>query len=215
MIEKYSLTVRVLHWIHSGAFIILFLSGMIIFLPGLAALAEHGWIHTLHRVGAGIFVIIPIIYFIIHPKRALNGIKLAFTWNRNDIGWLKALPGYYFKGDGSKIPPQGFLNSGQKLWWLLVLVAGVAFIVTGLIMWFFKDIASVALLQWMVLLHDVAFVVSGAMFFLHVYMSFHPLMGPLRTGAWSSMITRGKVSMEYAKSHHGKWIDELSKGKEA
>jgi len=32
-------------------------------------------------------------------------------------------------------------------------------------------------------------------------------MRPLRTGAWSSM-ARGKVSAEYAKSHHAKWYEE-------
>ena len=209
MIEKYSLTVRVLHWIHSGAFIILFLSGMIIFLPGLAALAEHGWIHTLHRVGAGIFVIIPIIYFIIHPKRALSGIKMAFTWNRDDIGWLKALPGYYFKGDGSKIPPQGFLNSGQKLWWLLVLVAGVSFVVTGLIMWFAKTTASPVVLNRAIIIHDIAFIVSGTMFLIHVY---NGVIHPSFNEAWSA-ITGGKVSEEYARKHHAKWYSETLKAK--
>ena len=61
MIEKYSRAVRILHWVHSGAFVILFLTGMIFYIPGLASLAVHGWIHTLHRIGAGVFVVIPII----------------------------------------------------------------------------------------------------------------------------------------------------------
>jgi formate dehydrogenase subunit gamma len=56
----------------------------------------------------------------------------------------------------------------------------------------------------MVFLHDVAFIATGAMFFLHVYLSvIHPLM----RGAWSSM-ARGKVSTEYARSHHAKWYEE-------
>jgi formate dehydrogenase subunit gamma len=48
------------------------------------------------------------------------------------------------------------------------------------------------------------------MFFLHVYLAvFHPLMNE----AWGSM-TNGKISVGYAKAHHGKWYEEITKGKE-
>ena len=56
-------------------------------------------------------------------------------------------------------------------------------------------------------------IVTGCMLFVHVYLAaFHPVMGPRKSGAWSSML-RGKVSAEYAKSHHGKWYDEEFGGK--
>jgi formate dehydrogenase subunit gamma len=210
MIEKYSRAVRILHWVHSGAFVILFLTGMIFYIPGLASLAVHGWIHTLHRIGAGVFVVIPIIYCIIHPKTALNGIKLAFTWNRDDIRWLEALPGYYFKGDDRRMPAQGFLNSGQKLWWLLVLAAGAAFVVTGPIMWFAKTSASTVLLNRAILIHDISFIVTGTMFLVHIYNGvFHPSFNE----AWSA-ITGGKISEEYARKHHAKWYNESLKAKQ-
>ena len=72
--------------------------------------------------------------------------------------------------------------------------------------------APVALLQWMVLLHDIAFIVTGAMLFVHIYLGvIHPLM----TESWGA-IWGGKISAEYAKLHHRKWYDEVSKkGKEA
>jgi len=82
-------------------------------------------------------------------------------------------------------------------------------------MWFSKTTAPAALLLWMVFVHDIAFIAAGAMLFVHVYLSVaHPLMRPLRSGPWNSMITRGKVSVEYAKSHHAKWYEEVSKGAE-
>ena len=78
-------------------------------------------------------------------------------------------------------------------------------------MYAFKTVAPPALLQWMVFIHDVAFIATGLMFFVHIYMSVvHPIVRPLATGAWNSM-ARGKVSVEYAKSHHGKWYEEISK----
>ena len=101
------------------------------------------------------------------------------------------------------------MNSGQKLWWLIVIVFGIIFAITGLILWAFKTIAPAGLLQWTVFVHDVAFIVSGCMLFVHIFLS---VLHPLMTEAWASM-ARGKVSAEYAKSHHGKWYQEISKGK--
>jgi len=209
-VEKYRKPIRILHWIHSGAFVLLFLTGLIIFIPGLGFLAEDSWTRVIHRVGAAIFVIIPLIYLVINPKSVGQGLKKAFTWGNGDMGWLKAAPRYYFLGDEKEMPPQGEMNTGQKLWWFLTLVFGVIFVITGAVMWFAKLSAPAAVLQWMVFVHDVAFIVTGAMLLLHIYLGvFHPMM----TEAWNSM-TGGKISTEYAKKHHAKWYAEISKGKE-
>jgi len=62
----------------------------------------------------------------------------------------------------------------------------------------------------MVFIHDVAFITTGTMFFVHVYLSvFHPMMAE----AWDSM-AKGRVSAEYARKHHGKWYEELAREKE-
>lgn len=209
-VEKYRKPIRVLHWIHSGAFVLLFLTGLVLFIPGLGFMAEDGWTRLIHRIAAAIFVIAPIIYVILSPKAAVRGLKKAFTWSSEDIGWLKAAPRYYFLSDEGGMPPQGEMNTGQKLWWFLVLVFGVIFVITGAIMWFAKASAAPALLQWMVFIHDVAFIVTGCMFLLHIYLG---VLHPMMTEAWNAM-ARGKISAEYAKSHHAKWYAEVSKGKE-
>ena len=91
-----------------------------------------------------------------------------------------------------------------------MIVFGIIFVITGAIMWFAKASAAPALLQWMAFVHDVAFIVTGCMFFVHIYTGvFHPLM----TDSWNA-ITRGKVSTEYAKTHHGKWYEEITSGRE-
>jgi formate dehydrogenase subunit gamma len=208
-VEKYRKPIRILHWIHSGAFVLLFLTGLILFIPGLAFLAEDSWTRVIHRIGAAIFVIMPIIYLIINPKSVGRGFKQAFTWSSEDMGWLKAAPRYYFLGDERDMPPQGAMNTGQKMWWFMVIVFGILFVITGAIMWFAKASAPPAALQWMAFIHDVSFIATGCMFFLHIYLGvFHPAM----TEAWKSM-TGGKISTEYAKAHHGKWYAEVSKGK--
>ena len=209
-VERYRKPTRILHWVHLCAFIALFLTGLILFIPGLGILAQDSWTRVIHRVAAVVFVIAPLIYMLLNWTATWKGIKDAFTWGSDDIGWLQAAPRYYFLSDEKAMPPQPHMNTGQKMWWFMVIVFGLVFVITGLIMWVFGPV------QWMVFIHDVAFITTGCMLFVHIYLSaIHPLMRPLRTGAWSSMMTRGKVSAEYAKSHHGKWYEGIAKTKEA
>ena len=211
-VEKYRKPTRVLHWVHASAFVLLFLTGLALFIPQLAFLAQDSWTRLIHRIAAAIFIIAPLIYIPMNWKTTGKGIKEAFTWGSADLGWLQAAPRFYFLNDEKGMPPQGHMNTGQKMWWFMVIVFGIVFVITGLIMWFFKATAPVALLQWMVLLHDIAFIVTGAMLFVHIYLGvIHPLM----TESWGA-IWGGKISAEYAKLHHRKWYDEVSKkGKEA
>ena len=213
-VERYRKPTRILHWVHAGAFVALFLTGLILFIPQLGFLAEDSWTRLIHRIAAVVFIVAPLIYIPMNWKATLRGIKDAFTWGVEDIGWLQAAPRYYMLCDEEAMPPQGHMNTGQKMWWFMAIVFGVIFVLTGLIMWFAKGAAPAALLQWMVFLHDVAFIATGLMFFVHIYMSVvHPLVRPLRTGAWNSM-ARGKVSVDYARSHHAKWYEEVTKAKE-
>jgi len=212
-VERYRKPTRILHWIHASAFTLLFLTGLVLFIPQLGFLAQDSWTRLIHRIAAAVFIVAPLIYIPLNWKSTWKGVKEAFSWGTDDVGWLIAAPRYYFLADEEAMPPQEHMNTGQKMWWLLVIVFSGVFVVTGLIMWAFKTVAPAVLLEWMVLLHDIAFIATGAMFFVHIYLSvIHPLMRPLRTGAWSSM-ARGKVSADYARSHHAKWYNRIS-GKE-
>lgn len=208
VVEKYRKPIRVLHWIHAGAFLLLFLTGLVLFIPGLSFLAEDGWTRVIHRISAVVFVVAPLLYTILDPASVVRGIKQAFSWGKEDIGWLRAAPRYYFTGADKDMPPQDSMNTGQKAWWFMALVFGVLFVITGAIMWFAKETASPSVLQWMVLIHDVSFIATGTMFFLHLYLAlFHPRMGE----SWNAMAS-GKISVDYAKMHHGKWYNRIAKG---
>lgn len=214
-VERYRKPTRILHWVHAGAFTVLFFTGLILFIPAIAPLAAGSWTRLIHRMAAVIFVVAPAIYIPLNWKATLRGIKDAFTWGVDDLSWLQAAPRYYFLADEEGMPPQEFMNTGQKMWWAMVLIFGGLFFISGFIMWVLKTVAPAGLLQWMVFVHDVAFIATASMFFVHIYLSvIHPSMRPLRTGAWSSM-ARGKVSAEYARTHHSKWYDRISKTKEA
>ncbi len=206
-IEKYSIAARILHWTHTTAFVLLFLTGLVLFIPGLGFLAESGITRIIHRVGAAVFVIIPLFFLVFRWKATWRGIGEAFTWGRSDVGWLKAALRFYFLNDESTMPPQGSMNSGQKLWALVAIVAGIVFVITGGILWFGAATASAGTLQWMILLHDIAFIIAGIFLLVHIYLA---ILHPLMTEAWSAM-AGGKISAEYAKKHHGKWYEGISK----
>lgn len=206
-VEKYSKPARIMHHVHTVAFVLLFLTGLILFIPQLGFLAQGSWTRLIHRIAAAVFVIAPIIYVPMNFKATIQSIKDVLTWGKEDIGWVKAAPRYYFFNDEKGMPPQGHMNTGQKMWGFLVLACGAVFVITGIIMWFFKAIAPTPVLLWTVFVHDVVFIVAGVMLFVHIYLGvIHPLM----TEAWKA-IWKGKVSAEYAESHHGKWYEEVSK----
>lgn len=211
-VERYRRPTRILHWVHTSAFILLFFTGLILFLPSpVPLLAVGSWTRLIHRIAAVVFIVAPAIYVPMNWKSTLDGVKKAFSWGLDDIKWAQAAPRYYFLGDEASMPPQPHMNSGQKLWWLMVIVFGTLFVVTGIIMWALNTIVPAGVIEWSILVHDVSFIATGAMFFVHIYLS---VLHPLMVGAWGSM-ARGRVPAQYAKSHHGKWYDEISGGKEA
>jgi len=209
-IVRYRRATRILHWVHTGAFTVLLLTGIILFRPPIEALRETIWIRVIHRIAATVFIIAPLWYLVTNWSAALTGIKRAFTWGKDDVVWWRAMPRFYIMGKKEAIPPQGFLNSGQKLWWLMTIFLGVIFSVTGIIMGFFKTTASPDLLKWSIFFHDLAFVTGGVMVLVHLYLAvFHPFMPE----AWQAM-AGGKVSIDYARESHRKWYEEITRGGE-
>jgi formate dehydrogenase subunit gamma len=210
-VVRYRKPARILHWICTAAFIILFITGIARFVSSQGQVASDGWLYILHLAAGVIFIAAPVIYFLANRKASLKGIKYALAWGKEDMDWTKAAPQYYFLCDERGMPPQGYLNTLQKVWLLLVIVFGSILAVSGVIMWALELLASVEFLELMLFAHDIAFIAIGTMFLVHVYISvLHPMSGPMGTGAWSA-VTRGKVSVEYARLHHEKWYQEESR----
>jgi formate dehydrogenase subunit gamma len=210
VVERFRKPTIWFHWIHTAAFIILLVTGAILFLPGIGAPAAGGITRSIHRVAAVIFVAAPVIYFVFNPRMSLHFIKETLTWGMSDFAWLKAAPLYYFGGPEEKMPPQPHINTGQKMWQVVVLGTGVLFLITGLIMWFLKDIVPAAAIQWCVIVHDLAFIAAFVMLLVHIYLG---IIHPRMTESLRSILD-GKVSIHYARSHYGKWYDGISKEKE-
>jgi formate dehydrogenase subunit gamma len=201
MVERYRMPTRILHWIHAGAFVILLITGLFVFFGGPAGSVPR----VVHHIFAGIFVVIPIIYLIVHPVATVNSIMEAFFWGKDDIEWVKAAIPYYLLGQEEKMIPQEHMNTGQKLFWLFVIVFGVILAVTGGLMWFCKG-SSPHIFRTSLFIHSLSTIIIGCFFLVHVYLS---LLHPLMAGIFWSMV-KGTVTTEYAKSHHGKWYKKIA-----
>lgn len=209
-VQKYTQPARIFHWIHTGAFLLLIITGIFLFIDPAAFLAQDSWSRLAHRIGAVIFVLAPLLQIFANPKTSFETIKTAFSWGKADIEWAMAMPRYYFLSDEKAMPPQPEMNTGQKMWLTLVLIFGPIFVITGILMWFFKAFLPQAVFQWSVFVHDIAFILIFLMFLVHIYLGvIHPLMRK-HGGAFRSMVD-GKITTEYAQSHHGKWYEKVAK----
>lgn len=202
-IPKYTFLERAGHWLHTATFVPLAITGMILFFPFLQPLAqgEAGqFIRLIHRIAAVLFGLIPLVYFVIQPRRLLLNIR-EFLFDKEDIGWVKNAFGYYVLGKHGVMPPQGRFNTGEKMNGLIMIVAWGVFGITGLIMWFGRGVLPSGVFQAMVIVHDLTMILSVCMLLVHLYLAIaHPLM-------WAGLVSMrfGVTSAEYAAEHHAKW----------
>lgn len=210
-VEKYRRPTRILHWVHTGAFLALVITGIFLYFPPAGFLAQDSISRVIHRVAVIVFVAAPLIYALMNWKASKESVNEALTWGWDDWAWVAAAPRYYFLGDENAMPAQDHLNAGQKLWYFMLLVSTPIFIITGVLMWFFKDMLPAGVFQWSVFVHDLAFIAVFVMLLVHIYLGIiHPLMRQ-HGGALSSMVD-GTITTEYAASHHGKWYQRITKG---
>ncbi len=203
-IERYSKRTILFHWVHVIAFVLLVISGAVMFLPGIGPSGGY-FIGIIHRIAAVIFITCPVSYAIYKPDSMLRFCREIFIWNKDDLKWFRVAPAYYFGGDEDSMPPQDMINTGQKMWRMVIFGTGIVFLITGTVLWFFKPALAPAIYQWILFIHGIAFIIVFVMFLIHLYMGlFHPRMRE----SFPSMLD-GKVSPSYAKSHYRKWYDRI------
>jgi formate dehydrogenase subunit gamma len=208
-ILAFSTAQRFVHWLIVVAFSLLVLTGMVLYVPQLLPLARGAagrLFRLLHRWGVFLSALAALAYIVFDLDGLLASMKRIFTWGKDDLGWLKAAPAYYFLGDESNMPRQDKFNSGQKLWYLMVVIGGLVLFVTGLLMWFGKGYVPAWTFQWSVFLHDLFAIAMSAFFLVHFYLAVaHPLM---RAGL--DAIRFGFFPEEYVRHHHAKYHEEVT-----
>lgn len=202
-IPRYTALERYLHWGHTATFVLLTLTGMVLFFPFLAPLArgEAGqFMRLVHRISAVLFAGVPLSYAILQPRRLIGTLK-DLKFGRDDIGWLKGAVSYYLLGKHVDMPPQGRWNTGEKMNAVILVGGTILFVLTGAMLWFGKGVLPVGVFQAAVIVHDLTMFVTVSMFIIHFYLAVaHPLM-------WQSLVSMryGVISESYAREHHAKW----------
>ena len=193
---------RWVHWMGAAGFVILLFTGLILEWPPLSPLAAGGGSRLLHRVGAVMYILWPILYAILHPKELVQVIQESLTYGRDEWEWFKRMPGY-FLGRASKMPSQGRINAGQKLHHLGIGVMSIFVVATGLVLWLGKGQLGANGLAITAMIHDISMLTLTVLFVGHVYFTF-------LYGALSGMLN-GYVPESYARLEHSKWLAALER----
>lgn len=216
-IQRHSAFARGLHWIHTIACLSLFATGLILFIPSVAAAVGTATVQgarMVHRVMAVIFIVAPIVSMIISPKGFVHLWKsLFFKWDADDKEFMKKFFPYLLFGAKQHMPPQKINKSGQGAVDGVLIFASVFISLTGVVLWWpeFFGGASSGLFQWSLMLHSGLMILIGVIMLAHIYLGagiFQPYKG-----SGKLMFGNGRVTESDALYHWGHWAkDELKKG---
>lgn len=186
------------HWVLAGSFFILSISGFgfLFHLEQLNSIFGsfnqmkdiHNWVGVLFSVS-----LFFTIFFYLIESLSISG---------DDIGWILKGGGYFSKK--AQVPPQGKINTGQKLYYLFVLVAGIAISASGLVIWLRP--AAADLNKWILLshlVHNISFDLMLIAIPLHIYLATLANPGTFR------IMVYGTVPVEWARKRYPKWVQKI------
>lgn len=197
---RYRVGQRVVHATLAISFLMLLFTGLMILWPPMAGLAAGGTSGIIHRVGAILFMAVPILYLIVDRRGAKELLVESFTYDKDDLAWFKHM-GQYFLGHAVGMPPQGRLNAGQKLHHAGVVITSATVVISGIFMWYAKGSLGATGLAMAATIHDLSMLALTVLLVGHLYFTFV-------YKAISSMTT-GYVSKEDAEIEHRKWVEEI------
>jgi formate dehydrogenase subunit gamma len=201
LIVRYTANERTNHWITAITFLLLALSGLVLFHPSmfwLTAIFGGGqWTRILHPfVGVVMFV-----SFLI--------VALRF-WHHNvldssDIQWLKQIDDVLAKRE-DKLPEIGRYNAGQKLLFFVMVACMILLLLSGIVIWrrYFSFYFPITLIRLAAVIHAATAFVLIVGIIVHIYAALW-VKGSIRA------MTRGTVTLGWARKHHPRWFRESIK----
>lgn len=202
-VSRYTAGARVNHWITAGCLILLALSGMALFHPGLFFLtALFGGGASARAIHPWFGVVLLVSFSILFVRFVRFNI-----WNRDDTRWIRALDRVAAQDDAN-VPEAGRYNAAQKLMFWVMTWLILALFVSGLVIWdtYFFGYTSIWQKRLAVVVHSAAAVGLIFMWIIHVYAAIW-VKGTL------SAMTRGTVSAGWSWRHHRKWLREMARGR--
>ena len=192
MVQKSSGGEILNHWILSISCILLIISGFGFSFKQEAIASLFGGFESMKDIHNWVGVVFSVSLLI----SMIHYLKDALSYDADDKEWFKVGGGYLSKT--AKVPPMGKHNPGQKLFYLAILLSGIAISLSGFGIWLMKDNTTIMLLSHLV--HNIAFCVFVIAVPVHIYMS--TLANP---GTFQIMVN-GKVPLDLAKKRYPKWM---------
>ena len=197
-LSRFSRTERTLHWVHASAFLVLFVSGLCLYLPSLSELiGRRPLLKDIHVYTALIWLAaLALILLAGDRRRLLAAAREIDTFDDDDLAWLRR-----------RRAPQGRFNAGQKINAVVTAALAVLFAITGFFLWYGERDHAFRL-QNALLVHDWLMYIS---FFLLLGPLYLALINPSTRHSLSGM-TRGWVREDWALRHHRKWVEQMREG---
>ncbi len=126
-------------------------------------------------------------------------LKEALTFDADDVRWITVLGGYL--SHKVKTPPMGKINTGQKFFYIAVVVFGIGISASGFVFWLMS--ADKQLVLYAHLVHNISFVVLMILVPAHIYLGTLANPGTLR------IMIYGTVPLDWARKRHAKWVAEM------
>lgn len=200
-VRRFSRTERALHWIHAAAFLLLLGSGLVLYLPSLAAaVGRRPLVKAAHVDTAIVWVLALVAVIVVGDRRALRT-------TLRELELFDAEDRRFLLGRRSRA---GRFNAGQKLNAALTAAFALLFAVSGALLWLGERDSRYRLAST-VLLHDGLMYVSLALLVGHLYLAVvHPVTRHSLRG-----MTLGSVRSDWARSHHPRWAELQREAAEA
>lgn len=125
----------------------------------------------------------------------------SLHYDADDTQWFKVAGGYL--SHKVKVPPMGKHNPGQKLYYLGIVIFGIAIALSGFGIWLLKENTTIMLLSHLV--HNVAFIFFCIMVPVHIYLSTLANPGTLQ------IMVNGMVPLDLARKRYPKWVKAMGK----
>lgn len=196
LLPRFSVYQRVVHWFTAILFWLLALTGLVLLYGRfvlIPLLGSKGFAVTAaackeaHNLFGPLFLLALILLFAAYVRDNF--------YAKGDFAWLKNGGGLFGKHASA-----GRFNFGEKIWFWLVCVLGLAVSVSGLILDFSVLGQSRTTLELSHVIHGAAAVIFIAISFGHIY------LGTIGTKGTLQAMTTGYVDATWAEHHHDRWL---------
>jgi formate dehydrogenase subunit gamma len=191
-ILRFSRTERTLHWVNALFFSTLLVTGLILYLPSLAAaVGRRPLIKDIHFwTGVSWLPALALIVALGDRGGILRTTRDLDSFDGDDLRWLTR----------RSPAPQGRFNAGQKLNAALTAAFTVLLLVSGLLLWLGERDTRFRFASTVVV-HDGLMYIVLFLFVGHLYLA---VLHPATRHALRGM-TLGTVDEEWVRAHHPKW----------